>query len=53
MIISVDLTKRKEQKLLEILKKYKEVIAWSVEDLKWISPSVRMHKILLEENAKT
>ena len=38
---------------MEILRKYKEAIAWSIEDLKGISPSICMHKILLEENAKT
>ena len=43
----------KEHKLLEILKKYKGAIAWSIDDLKGISPSICMHKILLEENAKT
>ena len=39
--------------MLEILKNYKGAIAWSVEDLKGICPSICMHKILLEENAKT
>ena len=53
VIISADLTKYKERKLLEILRKYKGAIAWSIEDLKGISPSICMHKILLEENAKT
>ena len=53
VIISVDLTKRKEHKLLEILRKYKGVIAWSIDDLKGISHSICMHKILLEENTKT
>ena len=53
VIIAVDLTVEKEQKLIGVLKKYKEAIAWSVEDLKGISPSICMHKILLEENAKT
>ena len=53
MIISTDFTKHKEQKLLEILKKYKEEIAWSVEDLKGIIPSICKHKILLEEKTKT
>ena len=38
---------------METLRKYKEAIAWSIEDLKGISPSICMHKILLEENAKT
>ena len=52
VIISVGLTELDEQKLLEILRKYKEAIAWSIDDLKGISPSICMHKILLEENAK-
>ena len=39
--------------MLEVLRKYTEEIAWSMEDLKGISPSICMHKILLEENAKT
>ena len=29
------------------------MIAWSIEDLKGISPSICMHNILLEDNAKT
>ena len=53
VIISVALTEAEEQKLLVILRKYKEAIAWSIEDLKGISPSICMHKILLEDNAKT
>ena len=53
VIISSALTEAEEQKLLAILRKYKEAIAWSIEDLKGISPSIYMHKILLEESAKT
>ena len=53
VVIAVGLTELEEHKLLETLKKYKEAIAWSIEDLKGISPSICMHKILLEENAKT
>ena len=53
VIISTDLTNHKEHKLMKILKKYKGAIAWSIEDLKGISPSICMHKILLEKNAKT
>ena len=53
VIILVGLTKLEEQKLLETLRKYKEAIAWSIEDLKGINPSVFLHKILLEENART
>ena len=53
VIISVGLTRLEEQKLLETLRKYKEAIAWSIENLKGISPSICMHKILLKENART
>ena len=53
VIISAGLTRLEEKKLLETLRKYKEAIAWSIEDLKGISPSICMHKILLEENART
>ena len=38
---------------MEILIKHKKAIAWSVEDLKGINPSICMHKILMEDNAKT
>ena len=53
VIISVALTEYEEQKLLETLRKYKEAIAWSIKGLKGIGPSICMHKILLEDNAKT
>ena len=49
VIIATNLIEEKE---LKILRKYKEAIAWKVEDLKGISSSICMHKILLEENAK-
>ena len=52
VIIAVDLIEDKLQKLIEILRKHKEAIAWSVEELKGINPSICMHKILLQENAK-
>ena len=52
VIISATLIEVEELKLLEILRKYKEAIAWSIEDLKGISPSICMHKILLNDNAK-
>ena len=47
------MTELEDPKLLEILRKYKEAISWSMEDLKGISPSICMHKILLKDNAKT
>ena len=53
VIISAKLTENEEQRLLQILREYKEAIAWSIEDLKGISPSICMHKILLNDDAKT
>ena len=53
MIITIDLVEDTEQKLIEILRKYKEAIALIVEDLKGISPPIYMNKILLEESEKT
>ena len=53
VIISAGLTRLEEQKLLETLRKYNEAISWSIEDLKGISLSIYMHKILLEENDRT
>ena len=52
VIISARLSDAEEQKLLKILKNYQESIAWSIDELKGISPSICMPKILLEENAK-
>ena len=52
VIISARLSDAEEQRLLEILRKHKESIAWSIDDLKGIGPSICMHKILLEENAR-
>ena len=53
MIIAIDLSIEKEKKVVEILIKHKKAIAWLVEDLKWISLFICMHKILMEENART
>ena len=53
VIISTGLTELEEKKLLEILRKYKEAVAWSIEDFTRVNPSIFIHKILLEENAKT
>ena len=52
VIISARLSDTEEQRLLKILKKHKESIAWSIEELKGTSPSICMHKILLEETSR-
>ena len=53
IIISTKLIENEEQRQLQILRKHKEAIAWSIEDLKGISPSICMQKILLNDDAKT
>ena len=52
VIISARLSDEEELKLLQILKKHKKSIAWSIEELTGISPLVCMHKILLEETSR-
>ncbi|MCI16563.1 hypothetical protein A2U01_0037707 [Trifolium medium] len=52
VIISTDLTSQQETCLLSLLKRYKKAIAWQMADIKGIGPTVCMHRILLEENAK-
>jgi hypothetical protein len=52
VIIAFDLLAAQEEKLLDVLREHKEVIGWTIEDIKGISPSVVMHKIHLEEDAK-
>ena len=49
MIITLALNENIETKLLKVLKNNMETIAWSIEDIKGISPSVCMHKIQMEE----
>ncbi|XP_058784400.1 uncharacterized protein LOC131659192 [Vicia villosa] len=51
-IISSHLEFLQEDKLVKVLKKHKSALGWSIEDLKGISPTLCMHKILMEENHK-
>ena len=52
VIISSDLTKEEELKLLEVLRQHQSAFAWSISDIKGISPSICMHKILMEDDYK-
>lgn len=52
VIISNSLSVEEEEKLVKILKAHKEAIGWEISDLKGISPSYCMHKIMMEENYK-
>ncbi|XP_071902756.1 uncharacterized protein [Coffea arabica] len=45
-------TTSEEKKLIRILREHKELIGWTITDIKGISPSICMHRIRLEENAK-
>ena len=48
VIISLELDNDMEIKLLGVLEKNLEAFAWSIDDIKGISPSICMHKILME-----
>src|SRR3954468_19087124 len=52
IIINASLTKNEEEKLLRVLREHKAAIGWTISDLKGISPSICMHKILMEESYK-
>ena len=51
-IIKSSLREVQEEELIKVLKKYKGAIGWAIEDLKGISPTVCMHKILMEDDQK-
>jgi len=53
VIISSSLSNIEEEKLMKVLKHNKEAIGWNLSDLKGISPSYCMHKILMEDNFKS
>ncbi|CAN6685974.1 unnamed protein product [Malus baccata var. baccata] len=46
------LTAQEEDKLIRVLKEHKSAIGWTLADIKGISPTTCMHRILLEEGAK-
>ena len=52
VIISASLTAEEEDKLLRVLRNHKDVLGWSLADLKGICPSMCMHRILLEDGHK-
>lgn len=49
-IINSSLKEVQEEKSIQVLKRYKGAIGWSIEDLKGISPTICMHKILMEDD---
>ena len=52
VIISNKLTTGQEDKLVKVLKEHKTALGWTIADIKGISPSTCMHRILLEDKAK-
>ena len=50
MVISTELTTEEENMLVEVLKRHREAIGWHISDLKGISPTYCMHKIMMEED---
>ncbi|CAN6687996.1 unnamed protein product [Malus baccata var. baccata] len=52
VIVSSSLTAIEEEKLIQVLKEHKTAIGWTLADIRGISPTTCMHRILLEEGAK-
>ena len=52
VIILASLSSQEEVKLLEVLRRHKSALGWSIVDIKGISPTNYMHKILIEESFK-
>ncbi|KAM5578091.1 hypothetical protein ABKV19_008423, partial [Rosa sericea] len=52
VIISSSLTPTQEGKLVDMLKRHKTAIGWTLADIRGISPTTCVHRILLEDGAK-
>ncbi|KAL0404316.1 UNVERIFIED_CONTAM: Retrovirus-related Pol polyprotein from transposon.6 [Sesamum radiatum] len=52
VIISSKLAPLEEEKLVRVLREFKEAIGWTIADIKGLSPSTCMHRILLKEGTK-
>ncbi|XP_072064290.1 uncharacterized protein [Arachis hypogaea] len=52
VIIASVLSSQEEGKLLEVLRKHKKVIGWSLADIVGIDPRMCMHRIFLQEGAQ-
>ena len=52
MYIATDLELEEETELIKLLKEYRDVFAWSFEDLKGVDPVVCQHTILMKQDAK-
>nr|XP_009791098.1 PREDICTED: uncharacterized protein LOC104238442 [Nicotiana sylvestris] len=52
VIVSSDLSKLQEEKLLRVLREHKRALGWTMSDIKGISPAFCMHKILMKDGHK-
>ena len=52
VIVSASLTDEQLDKLLRVLRLRKRDVGWNISDLKGISPSICMHRILMEDDHK-
>ena len=52
VIISANHSEHEEERLLKVLWKHKAVIGYTLDDLKGISPTLCLHKINMEPDAK-
>ncbi|CAK9151637.1 unnamed protein product [Ilex paraguariensis] len=52
VVISSTLNMEQEKELLEVLRKHKGAIGWTIADIKGISPLICTHRIYLEEDSK-
>ncbi|KAM1077538.1 hypothetical protein ACFX19_025318 [Malus domestica] len=53
VIISSTVMAQEEDKLVRVLREYKTAIGWTLADIKAISPTICMHRILLDERSKS
>jgi hypothetical protein len=52
VIVSSDLSEKQSSALLDLLRKYRKVIGYCLDDIKGINPSLCNHRIYLEEGSK-
>ena len=53
VVINNALTSEEENRLVEILKRHREVIGWHISNLKGISLAYYMHMIMMEEDYRS
>ena len=52
VIINSNLSAKEEERLLEVLRKHRAALGYTLDDLQGISPSICQHTINLETDAK-